>query len=203
MEDCLPLNLCHVQKLQAFINRLQTLLHCTSLAFLFYYRASFFFLHETTIPFFLFLLIFFSEATLSFIWFLGIGFRWRPVVRTAFPERLPENDDELPPLDVFICTTDRIKEPTEQVMNTVLSAMALDYPPEKLHVYVSDDGGSLVTLGGLRAAWSFARWWLPFCRRYRLKNCCPKLYFSEMDDDDYDEDIEFIAEKQMIKVRSV
>ncbi|KAI9119629.1 hypothetical protein K1719_009505 [Acacia pycnantha] len=199
MEDSLPLNRCHVQKLQAFINRLQTLLHSTSLAFLFYYRASSFFLHETTIPFFPFLLIFFSETILSFIWFLGIGYRWRPVVRTAFPERLPKNDDELPPLDVFICTTDPIKEPTEQVMNTVLSAMALDYPPEKLHVYVSDDGGSPLTLGGLRAAWSFARWWLPFCRRYRLKSRCLKQYFSEMDDDDDDEDIEFIAEKQMIK----
>ncbi|KAF2285419.1 hypothetical protein GH714_004256 [Hevea brasiliensis] len=31
-------------------------------------------------------------------------------------------------------------------MNTVLSAMALDYPPEKLSVYLSDDGGSSPTL---------------------------------------------------------
>ncbi|XP_028762335.1 cellulose synthase-like protein G2 [Neltuma alba] len=195
MEGSHPVNLCHVRKLQAFINRFHTILHSTSLAFLFYYRASSSsFLHETT--FFPFLLIFLSEAILSFIWLLGIGFRWRPVVRTTFPERLPAGD-ELPALDVFIFTTDPSKEPTEQVMNTVLSAMALDYPPEKLHVYLSDDGGSPETLSGLRAAWRFARWWVPFCRRYRVKTCCPKLYFSsEMDDD---EDIELTAEKQNMK----
>lgn len=115
-----------------------------------------------------------------------------------FPERLPEDDHQLPPLDVFICTTDPSKEPAEQVMNTVLSAMSLDYPLEKLHVYVSDDGGSPETLCGLRSAWRFARWWLPFCRRYRVKSCCPKLYFSDDEIDD-GEDIEFFAEKKKIK----
>jgi hypothetical protein len=99
-----------------------------------------------------------------------------PVRRTVFPERLPE-DDKLPPIDVFMCTADPNKEPTVEVMNTVLSAMALDYPPEKLHVYLSDDGGSPLTLHGMRESWRFARWWLPFCRKYGITTRCPQAYF--------------------------
>ncbi|TQD70064.1 hypothetical protein C1H46_044403 [Malus baccata] len=64
------------------------------------------------------------------------------------------------------------------VMNTVLSAMAMDYPPEKLHVYLSDDGCAAVTLNGMREAWRFAKWWLPFCRRYGIKCTTPEAYFS-------------------------
>ena len=48
------------------------------------------------------------------------------------------------------------KEPTIEVMNTVLSALALDYPIEKLSVYLSDDGGSYITLYAIKEACSFA-----------------------------------------------
>nr|KYP60780.1 Cellulose synthase-like protein G2 [Cajanus cajan] len=87
-------------------------------------------------------------------------------------------------------------------MNTLLSAMALDYPPEKLHVYVSDDGGSPLTLNAMREALKFARWWLPFCIRYRVKCRCPKAYFSASENDDGDDlagSMEFLADKKMIK----
>ncbi|KAF7807005.1 cellulose synthase-like protein G2 [Senna tora] len=203
-----PLNIYHVQKFQSFINRIHILLHSTSLLFLFYYRLCFLFQGGANrkTPFFLWLLIFLSETILSFIWILGIGYRWRPVSRAVFPERLPEEDDELlPPIDVFICTVDPTKEPTEDVMNTVLSAMSLDYPPDRLHVYVSDDGGSSETLRGMREAWRFARWWLPFCRKYKIKRCCPKVYFSDAaceisdDGDNSGDNIEFVAEKRKIK----
>ncbi|KAL0457045.1 UNVERIFIED_CONTAM: Cellulose synthase-like protein E1 [Sesamum latifolium] len=70
--------------------------------------------------------------------------QWRPVKRTVYPERLPE-DDKLPPIDVFIFTAHPSQEPSLEVMNTVISAMSLDYPPDKLSVYLSDDGGSYVT----------------------------------------------------------
>ena len=88
-------------------------------------------------------------------------------------------DIELPSLDVFVCTVDPKKEPTIEVMNTVISALALDYPPEKLSVYLSDDGGSYVTLYAIKEAWSFAKSsWLPFCKKYGIRSRCPGPYFS-------------------------
>ncbi|KAL6513566.1 hypothetical protein OROGR_021052 [Orobanche gracilis] len=201
-EMTLPLNICHVQKRLLIINRLHMFLHSTALLFLFYYRLSFLFQNQETrtshlLPW---LLVFASEIILSFIWILGQAYRWRPVSRSVFPERLPE-DDKLPALDVFICTADPIKEPTLEVMNTVLSAMSLDYPPDNLHVYLSDDGGSPLTLLGMRVAWKFARWWLPFCRRYRIKSRCPKVYFSGLENDDngFARSSVYMADKQKIK----
>uniref|UniRef100_A0A0R0J5N6 Uncharacterized protein n=1 Tax=Glycine max TaxID=3847 RepID=A0A0R0J5N6_SOYBN len=133
------------------------LLHSTALAFLFYYRLCFLFQPSETIeshslPW---LLVFASEIILSFIWILDQAYRWHPVLRSIFQERLLE-DHKLPSIDVFICTADPTKEPTLDVMNTVLSAMALDYPPQKLHMYVSDEGGSPLTLHGVREASKFA-----------------------------------------------
>lgn len=84
----------------------------------------------------------------------------------------------LPGLDVFICTADVKKEPVIDVMNTVISAMALDYPPEKLHIYLSDDGGSVITLNAIGEAEGFARLWVPFCRKYGVRTLCPDAYFT-------------------------
>lgn len=198
-----PLHLCHVKKFTVFINRSHALLHSIAIAFLIYYRVSFLFL-ETRITTHIipWVLVFASELLLSFIWLLGRGYVWRPVSRTVFPERLP-NDDKLPPVDVFICTTGPDKEPTVGVMNTLLSAMALDYPPDKLHVYLSDDGGYTATLNGMKEAWKFAKWWLPFCRRYGIKTRCPQAYFSTTEDDRFDSiSSEFMEERQKIKVCS-
>ncbi|KAK4405845.1 Cellulose synthase-like protein E1 [Sesamum angolense] len=87
-------------------------------------------------------------------------------------------------------------------MNTVISAMSLDYPPDKLSVYLSDDGGSYVTLYAVREAWKFARLWIPFCRNYELKIRCPESYFSA-DEESADEKFigcsEFVADRQIIK----
>ncbi len=203
--ESLPLHICHVQTLSIFVNRSHALIHSIALACLIYYRASFLFEDKDPktkdTPLILpWLLVFASELLLSFIWLLGQAYRWRPVTRTVFPERLTD-DDKLPPIDVFICTTDPIKEPTIGVMNTVLSAMALDYPPEKLHVYLSDDGRSPITLHGMKEACWFARWWLPFCRRYRIKTRSPEAYFStSKDGDEGSGSSEFITERQKIKV---
>ncbi|XVF38386.1 hypothetical protein REPUB_Repub20aG0097000 [Reevesia pubescens] len=198
----LPLHLCRVNQFTMIINRSHALLHSIAIAFLIYYRASFLF-QETktkTAPIIPWLLLFSSELLLSFIWLLGRAYVWRPVSRTVFPDRLP-NDDKLPAIDVFICTTDPDKEPTIGVMNTLLSAMALDYPPDKLHVYLSDDGGYATTLHGMREAWRFARWWLPFCRRYDIRTTCPEAYFSGTDQDDHSDSKspEFVEEKKKIK----
>ncbi|KAK0608521.1 hypothetical protein LWI29_031895 [Acer saccharum] len=194
-EYSLPLHSSQVHKLSIIINRSHVFLHCIAIAFLIYYRLSFLFQQSKTslLPW---LLVFASELLLSFIWFLGIAYRWRPISRTVFPERLPE-DDKLPAIDVLICTADPYKEPTMEVMNTVLSAMELGYPPEKLNVYLSDDGGSSITLLGMRAVSKFARWWLPFCKRHAIKTICPDAYFS-CPEEDYG-DLEFLAEKQKIQ----
>ncbi|KAK7268726.1 hypothetical protein RIF29_21434 [Crotalaria pallida] len=205
MEETLPLNMSHVHKPLVFTNRLYMFLHATALCFLVYYRLCFFFQYPQNrgTPLLPWILVFASEIILSFIWILDQSFRWHPVTRTVFPERLPNDDEKLPPIDVFICTADPTKEPPFDVMNTVLSAMALDYPPHKLHVYVSNDGGSNLTLSAMRVAWNFARWWLPFCARYKIKCRCPKAYFSASQDDDgdFDGNNEFIADKKIVKER--
>ncbi|VAI33439.1 unnamed protein product [Triticum turgidum subsp. durum] len=59
--------------------------------------------------------------------------------------------------------------------------MAYNYPPEKLSVYLSDDGGSILTLYGMWEASLFAKHWLPFCKRYNIEPRSPAAYFSESD----------------------
>ncbi|TXG72255.1 hypothetical protein EZV62_000834 [Acer yangbiense] len=197
----LPLHLCHANNFSIIINKFHAFFHCIALAFLVYYRASFLFQETRPAPIVPWLLVFASELLLSFIWLIGRAYHWNPVYRTAFPERLPD-DDKLPAIDVFICTADPEKEPTFEVMNTVLSAMALDYPPEKLHVYLSDDGGSPKTLHGMREAYKFAKWWLPFCRSYGVKTRCPLIYFSApeyQDGSNYVDRDRFMADKLKIK----
>ncbi|KAJ4821778.1 hypothetical protein Tsubulata_050622, partial [Turnera subulata] len=153
MEKSLPLHVCHVSNLSMLINRSHGFLQSTAIAFLIYYRASFFFQDPETreTPWSVWLTVSVCELLLSITWLLGQAYHWRPVTRTVFPERLPE-DDKLPAIDVFVFTADPSKEPTVEVMNTVLSAMALDYPSGKLHVYLSDDAGASLTLNGLREA---------------------------------------------------
>lgn len=68
-------------------------------------------------------------------------------------------------------------------MNTVISAMALDYPADQLAVYLSDDGGSYVTLQATREAWKFAQLWVPFCRENNLEIRSPIAYFSNGNDE--------------------
>lgn len=88
------------------------------------------------------------------------------------------NDDQLPNVDIFVCTADPIIEPPVLVINTVLSAMAYDYPPEKLAIYLSDDGGSEFTFYALIEASNFSKHWLPFCRKFKVEPRSPEAYFS-------------------------
>lgn len=63
------------------------------------------------------------------------------------------------------------------VVNTALSLMAYDYPSEKISVYVSDDGGSELTLFAFFEAAKFAKIWLPFCRDNNITDRCPEAFF--------------------------
>ncbi|GFP80781.1 cellulose synthase-like protein b4 [Phtheirospermum japonicum] len=146
------------------------------------------------------ILLILSEIVLTFVWILHQAYRWRPVTQTVYPDRLPRGDDgnKLPLVDVFICTADPSKEPSLGVMNTVISAIALDYPPDKLAVF-QDDGGSHVTLLAMREAWKFARWWVPFVRKYGVKIGCPEAYFAA--EEKFNGSSELAREKKIIEKR--
>lgn len=199
------LHTCTVQEPRATLNRVHMSLHFTATLALLSYRFSH--LLNDDVPVLAWSLITISELIFTFIWVLTQAFRWRPVDRSVNLEKLPTTDDEeeekyLPGLDVFICTADPGKEPVVQVMNTVLSAMSLDYPPEKLSVYLSDDGGAAATLYAVKEACSFARAsWIPFCRKYNIKTRSPDAYFSSTSDSahlDWIDDLK--EEEEKIKV---
>ncbi|KAK4478177.1 hypothetical protein RD792_017459 [Penstemon davidsonii] len=198
----LPLNQCRILKTDLIINRLYILLNGVSILALFYYRATnlltILLTRET--PLIPYLVVFVSEIVLTGLWVLHQAYRWRPVKRTVYPERLP-GDEKLPAVDVFICTADPSKEPSLGVMNTVISAMALEYPPDKLSVYLSDDGGSWVTLEAMRESWKFAKWWIPFCRKYNVKNRCPEAFFSGGADNLISSNSEFLNDKNEVEKR--
>ncbi|KAG6487612.1 hypothetical protein ZIOFF_056202 [Zingiber officinale] len=96
----------------------------------------------------------------------AVPFGWCPVRRKELPDSLLRavGYDGLPSIDVFVCTADPRREPPASVASTALSAMAFDYPTDRLSVYLSDDGGSAVTLFAFMEAARFARYWLPFCK---------------------------------------
>ncbi|KEH33683.1 cellulose synthase-like protein [Medicago truncatula] len=139
-----------------------------------------------------------AEIILSFMWVFNQAFRWRPVTRSVMTEKLPA-EEKLPGLDIFVCTIDPEKEPTVEVMNTVVSAIAMDYPPDKLSIYLSDDGGSTITLFGIKEAFQFAKVWVPFCKKYGVKSRCPKIFFSPLGEDEQLPTHEFEAERDQIK----
>jgi hypothetical protein len=85
---------------------------------------------------------------------------------------------DFPALDVFICTADPYKEPPMRLVNTALSVMAYDYPTEKISAYISDDGGSQLTLFACMEAAKFASHWLPFCRKNNIVDRSPEAYFA-------------------------
>ena len=60
-----------------------------------------------------------------------------PLHRKPIP--LPPDEAEWPHVDVLIPT---YNEPLSLVRYTALAANNIDYPPEKLHVYILDDGNA-------------------------------------------------------------
>ncbi|KAF6174667.1 hypothetical protein GIB67_006319 [Kingdonia uniflora] len=119
-----------------------------------------------------------------------------------FEEKLEFYETEDDPQKVAIdieSSNDPEKEPVLNVMNTVVSSMSLDYPPEKLNVYLSDDAGSPITLCAIKAAALFAKSWIPFCRKHKLMTCSPELYFDILKTDQPKQGNEFLAEEKEIK----
>ncbi|CAL1384753.1 unnamed protein product [Linum trigynum] len=122
----------------------------------------------------------FAEIWFGLYWVLTQAGRWDPVFRSTHKDRLADAhpDKTLPGVDVFVCTADHTIEPPILVVNTVLSLVAYDYPPDKLAVYLSDDGASEFTLYAMLEAARFARCWVPFCGRFDVKPRSPEAYFA-------------------------
>ncbi|KAG6395204.1 hypothetical protein SASPL_145845 [Salvia splendens] len=194
-----PLNTCTVQQPRAALSRLHMLLHASAVSALLYHRLST--LLRGSAPHLLpWGLIALAELIFAAVWALAQAFRLRPVARAAAPENLP-SDENLPGVDVFVCTADPKKEPVAEVMNTVVSAMAMDYPAEKLAVYLSDDGGAAATRYAMKEACAFAESWVPFCREYGIKTRCPEAFFSSLGEDEREalESDEFNAQVDKIE----
>ncbi|CAA0810720.1 Cellulose synthase-like protein E1 [Striga hermonthica] len=119
-----------------------------------------------------------AEIWFGFYWVLTQAHRWNRVRRRTFKDRLSlRYEDELPRVDVFVCTADPKIEPPMMVVNTVLSVMAYDYPPDKLSVYLSDDGCSDVTFYALLEASHFAKHWIPYCKKFKVEPRSPEAHF--------------------------
>ncbi|CAL9050920.1 unnamed protein product [Musa banksii] len=137
-----------------------------------------------------------AELCFGFYWVLTQSFRWCPIYHRTFKERLSQKyGNELPPVDIFVCTADPTIEPPVLVMNTVLSVMAYDYPPEKLSIYVSDDGASELTFYALLEATDFVRHWISFCKRFNVEPRSPAAYFSSPEQ----HDLRYASELDCIK----
>lgn len=76
-----------------------------------------------------------AEAYAWFILILGFFQTIRPLERK--PEKLPQDTSLWPTVDVYIPT---YNEPLSVVKPTTIAALALDWPQEKLNVYILDDG---------------------------------------------------------------
>jgi 1,4-beta-D-xylan synthase len=96
--------------------------------------------------------------------------------------RNPKGRSDLPGIDIFVSTADPEKEPPLVTANTILSILAVDYPVEKLACYLSDDGGALLTFEALAETASFARIWVPFCRKHGIQPRNPEAYFGQKRD---------------------
>jgi cellulose synthase (UDP-forming) len=81
------------------------------------------------------LLLISAELYTILIMVLGYMQTAWPLHRTPIP--LPGDETEWPHVDLLIPT---YNEPLSLVRYTALAALNIDYPPEKLHVYILDDG---------------------------------------------------------------
>lgn len=83
------------------------------------------------------ILLYLAEMYGFIVYGLSIFVNIDPLDRKPYP--LPENEDEWPTVDVLIPTYNEEKEILEI---TLLAALAIDYPKDKVNVYLCDDGGT-------------------------------------------------------------
>ncbi|GBG64539.1 hypothetical protein CBR_g45235 [Chara braunii] len=124
------------------------------------------------------------EVWFGFSWILDQLPKWSPVTRKTYLDRLSlrferaGEESTLPPVDVFVSTADAEKEPPLVTANVILSILAMDYPPERVSCYLSDDGAALLTFEAMAETACFARSWIPFCKTFDIEPRAPEVYFS-------------------------
>ena len=91
--------------------------------------------HWGALDAFFILCLLLAEAYAFVILFLGYFQTIWPLRRA--PVALPENPEEWPHIDVLIPT---YNEPLDVVRYTALGALNMDWPADKMHVYLLDDG---------------------------------------------------------------
>uniref|UniRef100_A0A2N9FQH4 Glycosyltransferase 2-like domain-containing protein n=1 Tax=Fagus sylvatica TaxID=28930 RepID=A0A2N9FQH4_FAGSY len=124
--------------------------------------------------------MFMVELWFGLYWIITQSCRFKVVYNYPFKERLSYRyKDKLPDVDIFVCTADPKMEPPTLVINTVLSCMSYNYPPEKLSIYLSDDGGSELTYYALLEASNFSKHWIPFCKKFNVEPRSPSAYFAQ------------------------
>ncbi|XP_076884295.1 cellulose synthase-like protein H1 [Bidens hawaiensis] len=128
----------------------------------------------------LWLLATICESCFTFIWILCICIKWNQSSIKTYPDRLLKrvNESEFPAVDIFVTTADPILEPCIITMNTVLSLLVVEYPADKLALYLSDDACSPLTFYSLVETIKFAKLWVPFCKKYNVQVRAPFRYFT-------------------------
>ena len=91
--------------------------------------------HWGALDAFFILCLILAEVYAFFILFLGYFQTVWPLRRA--PVALPDNADDWPHVDVLIPT---YNEPLDVVRYTALGALNMDWPADKMHVYILDDG---------------------------------------------------------------
>ncbi len=84
------------------------------------------------------IVLFLTEAYVVYMFLISSFVSLRPIERAAVP--LPIDESLLPSVDVFIPSYD---EEQSLLVITLIAALNMRYPKEKLNVYLLDDGGTL------------------------------------------------------------
>ena len=83
------------------------------------------------------LLLYLAETYGLSIYFMGMLVNAWPIHRES--PALPESEHLLPTVDVYIPT---YSEPVEMIRITAVAATQILYPPDRLNIYILDDGGT-------------------------------------------------------------
>ncbi|KAI3459627.1 hypothetical protein Pfo_016290 [Paulownia fortunei] len=151
------------------------------------------------------------EIWFAFSWLLDILPKFNPINRaadlTALKDKFetpshsnPNGRSDLPSFDVFISTVDPEKELPLVTANTILSILAVEYPVDKVSIYISDDGGAILTFQAMAEAVIFAEVWVPFCRKHNIEPRNPDSYFSQKTDPTKNKKFpDFVKDRRWIK----
>ncbi|MFS7998846.1 putative cellulose synthase (UDP-forming) [Helianthus anomalus] len=152
---------------------------------------------------FILLLTFLYESCFTFNWTLCVCIKWNQCTTKTYPDRLLKrvSESEFPAVDIyFVTTADPILELSIITMNTVLSLLAIDYPFDKLALYLSDDGCSPLLLYSFVETTKFANLWVPFCKKYHIQVRAPFQYFNSQSSPLENDSLEFQQEWKSLKV---